>query len=135
MTDISKFFTALSERAYKENDLSDITYAMCEADPVFKQFFLDFFFEDQELKAEDCSITREVAYPDRARPDLVVREKNGGVYFVEVKIWDGNHHFAQYASTLEKIEQVEKTKVCDHFGYIANYEVWGEGGIRKYVMP
>ena len=39
MTVISKFFTALSKRAYKENDLSDVTYAMCEADPVFNPTF------------------------------------------------------------------------------------------------
>lgn len=123
MTDISKFFTALSERAYKENDLSDVTYAMCEADPVFKQFFLDFFFEDQELKAEDCSITREVAYPDGARPDLVVRDKNGQAYFVEVKIWDGSHHFAQYKNTLCGQEKVDDNEVGKHFGYIANYVI------------
>lgn len=123
MTDVSKFFTALSERAYKENDLSDVTYAMCEADPVFKQFFLDFFFRDQELNAEDCTIYREVAYQDGARPDIVIRSKTKGVYFVEVKIGDGNHHFAQYASTLKNLENILQETICDHFGYIANYDV------------
>ena len=44
MTELTKFFTALSERARKENDLSDITYAMCEANLEFQKFFLDFFF-------------------------------------------------------------------------------------------
>ena len=29
MTDLNKFFKALSERAYKENDLSYVTYSMC----------------------------------------------------------------------------------------------------------
>ena len=125
MTDVSKFFTALSERAYKENDLSDVTYAMCEADPVFKQFFLDFFFKDQNLNAKDCTLYREVAYPDGSRPDLVVREKmcdkNARVYFVEVKIWDGSHHFAQYKNTLCNHENIGQ--VGNHFGYIANYAI------------
>ena len=43
MTDLNKFFKALSERAYKENGLSDVTYSMCESNKVFRQFFLDFF--------------------------------------------------------------------------------------------
>ncbi len=123
MTDISKFFTALSERAYKENDLSDVTYAMCEADPEFKQFFLKFFFEDQKLNEKDCTIAREVSYPDGARPDIVVREKNGKVYFVEVKIWDGCHHFAQYKNTLCDQEKVNQNEVGNRFGYIANYAI------------
>lgn len=123
MTEISKFFAALSERAYKENDLSDVTYAMCEADPNFKQFFLDFFFDGQNINAKDCTICREVAYPDGARPDVVVRDKNGQVYFVEVKIWDGSHHFAQYKNTLCDQEKVDQNEVGNHFGYIANYAI------------
>ena len=39
MTDISKFFTALSKRAYKENDLSNVTYDMrYHVDKVYDKY-------------------------------------------------------------------------------------------------
>ena len=41
---LDRFFEALAERLSKENHLSDITYALCQSDKVFLQFFLDFFF-------------------------------------------------------------------------------------------
>lgn len=127
MTDIAKFFEAFSWRAYKENDLSDVTYAMCEADSVFKQFFLNFFFKGQELNAGECTIEREVSYVGySSRPDIVIRDRKKGVYFVEVKIWDGNHHFAQYAEVLQKVENISNEFVKDHFGYITAYSLSAE---------
>lgn len=125
MTDITKFFEALSWRAYKENDLSDVTFAMCEADPLFKQFFLDFFFGDQRLVAGSCTISREVSY-DGSRPDIVIQDVQHGVYFVEVKIWDCNHHFNQYSDTLVKQCGVRKEDAHDHFGYISAYVIQSE---------
>lgn len=121
MTDITKFFEALSWRAYKENDLSDVTFAMCEADPLFKQFFLDFFFGGQGLIAGSCTIAREVSY-DGSRPDIVIQDARRGVYFVEVKIWDCNHHFNQYSDTLVKQCGVQGD-VHNHFGYISAYVI------------
>ena len=69
MTDIEKFFTALSERAHRENDLSDLTYALCEADLVFKQFFLDFFFKKERIDASRAIIEREYS-ETCGRPDF-----------------------------------------------------------------
>lgn len=121
---ISDFFVALSKRAYKENDLSDVTFALCEADAVFKKFFLDFFFGSENLEASEVVLEREVAYPDGSRPDFVIRT-GSKVYFVEVKIWDCNHHFAQYKKTLFDQEKMDVS--C--LGYIANYNV--EGGLSE----
>ena len=123
MTDISKFFTALSERAYKENDLSDVTYAMCKANLAFRQIFLDFFFKDLNLNAKDVAVAREKSYSNTSsRPDFVFQFGNN-VYFVEVKIWDGSHHFAGYKETLLKDEKVPEEKFAEHFGYITNYTI------------
>ena len=131
MTDMKKFFTALSERAYKENDLSDVTYAMCESDISFKQFFLDFFFDKGKLDASSTSIEREHS-TDWGRPDFWIRGKDGTLYIVEVKIWDGSHHFEKYYDILagnnalkdssDKNVCRNNTKIWERLGYIANYD-------------
>ena len=95
MTELTKFFTALSERARKENDLSDITYAMCEANLEFQKFFLDFFFREANLDVKTVKISREHS-TEWGRPDFWIRTADGLLYIVEVKIWDSNHHFEQY---------------------------------------
>ena len=122
MTDLNKFFKALSERAYKENDLSDVTYSMCESNKVFRQFFLDFFFRSFNIDAQAVTITREYA-TEWGRPDFYIRRGNE-LFIVEVKIWDGSHHFEQYKEILD--EQNKKYgKEEDNWkrlGYIANYE-------------
>ena len=89
MTDLTKFFDALSERGRKENDLSDVTYAMCEADLKFRQFFLDFFFREANLDAHSVMIERE--HSDLSgRPDFWITDTDGTIYIVEVKIWNGS---------------------------------------------
>ena len=131
MTDMKKFFTALSERAYKENDLSDVTYAMCESDICFKRFFLNFFFNKDNLDASSTSIEREHS-TDWGRPDFWIRGKDGTLYIVEVKIWDGSHHFEQYYDILAGSNALKdssdknvcrnNTKIWERLGYIANYD-------------
>ncbi len=123
MEGIAKFFEALSERAYKENDLSDITYAMCEADVKFRKFFLDFFFKDAHLDASKVTIEREHCDKD-GRPDFWIKTSEGKPYIVEVKIWDGNHHFDDYFDILKKSASNDATEdeVWRRLGYIANYE-------------
>lgn len=127
MTDVSKFFTALSERAYKENDLSDVTYAMCEADLSFRQFFLDFFFPGR-LNASEVTIQREHS-TDWGRPDFWIRTKDNKLYIVEVKIWDGSHHFEQYFDILKGEKELDNLQdgdmigVWSRLGYIANYKI------------
>lgn len=122
MADITCFFRALSERAYKENDLSDITYAMCEADLKFRQYFLDFFFLDAHLDAKEVTIERE-HYDCQGRPDFwIEKRKDKTPFIVEVKIWDGKHHFEDYFKILSKADNVTaESDAWMRLGYIANY--------------
>ena len=116
---LSAFFSALAERAYKENDLSDVTYALLEANKAFRQFFLDFFFPNEGLVGDQVVIEREHAVGE-GRPDFWIRT-GGKVYLVEVKIWDGGHHFEQYHEILK--EEGAGDKEWARLGYIANYSL------------
>lgn len=53
--ELNSFFQAIAERHQashrKENHLSDMTYALCQYDEAFKQFFLDFFFGNGKINA------------------------------------------------------------------------------------
>ena len=122
MTDISNFFTALSERAYKENDLSDVTYAMCEADKRFKECFLQFFFGENFEVDSVKKFQREHSVDD-SRPDFWIETSNG-LYLVEVKINDGSHHFQKYLSILErKNSNLSREDNKKRLGYIAAYKI------------
>ena len=123
MTDLTKFFTALSERAYKENDLSDVTYAMCEANAEFKQFFLDFFFKEFNLDPSTTTIEREHS-EKFGRPDFWITTSDKGNFIVEVKIWDGNHHFEDYHKILagHPTDAKKEEDAWQRLGYIANYK-------------
>lgn len=113
-----RFIRALSERFSRENDLSDVVYTLCESNPVFRQFFLDFLFKEENLDGGKVLIHREISY-DGSRPDFVIKGQ-GCTYFVEVKIWDATHHFKQYADTLQSHEKAGE-KVG--FAYITNYTI------------
>ena len=117
-TNTIRFFRELASRMYKENDLSDILYALCESSFQFKQFVLDYFFPEEQLNANQASIQREVQYGDGSRPDFVIR-CNEKTYFVEVKIWDRSHHFDQYARTI----QTEGNSAESCLAYITNYTI------------
>lgn len=119
--DLNLFFEALAARAYKENDLSDVTYAMCQSDSVFKKFFLDFFFPNANLSAEDAIFERERS-ANNGRPDFWIRVNNT-TYIVEVKIWDGSHHFDQYNAELQKENNCNEGGAWQYLGYITNYEL------------
>ena len=116
--EFNTFFQALAERLYKENNLSDMTYALCQSDDAFKQFFLDFFFGYNTINVsrEKVEISREVFF-DEGRPDFTIHVGDD-VYLIEVKIWDSNHHFSQYGDILGKCPEC-----VGHLGYIANYEI------------
>ena len=116
---LSAFFSVLAERAYKENDLSDVTYALLEANGAFRQFFLDFFFQHEGLVGEKVVIEREHVLGD-SRPDFWIRSGNE-VYLVEIKIWDGGHHFEQYHDILKK--EGSRDGRWARLGYIANYSL------------
>ena len=117
-TNTIRFFRELASRMYKENDLSDIVYALCESNCQFKQFFLNFFFHDFQLSATEARIQREVQYDDGSRPDFVIRCQNR-TFFVESKIWDRSHHFSQYAKTLSNQEGAAESSLA----YITNYKI------------
>ena len=125
MTNLTDFFSALASRAWKENDLSDVTFAMCEGDSVFRQFFLDFFFPNAKLIGDKVSFAREHA-TENGRPDFWIESEDGRTFIVEVKIWDGNHHFEQYYSDLRNANskgEIEPPNCWAHLGYIANYDL------------
>ena len=90
--ELSNFFSALAERKHNENDLSDITYALCYSDDEFCRFFLHFCF-DEEIKTFD--LTREYQR-DSSRPDFYFHDLENQERIIEVKLYDRNQHFNQY---------------------------------------
>ena len=117
---ISQFFNSLSIKFRKENDLSDITWAMCQACDSFRNAFLCFFFKDFDTSA-DVIIEREKSEDD-CRPDFVI-DCNGETYIIENKIYDTNHHFGQYDKAFNVTPQ--------RIGYIANYPITDKEIVSK----
>ena len=119
---IKKFFECLADYARKENDLSDITVALCRADPTFKKLFVEFFFKDLGFKVDDIKdVRREVPSKDgNSRVDIMI-EIHGEEKpcLIEVKKYDENHHFEQYV----KAYNIPQKRL----GYITNYELKKEG--------
>lgn len=106
-SELSSFFSALTERMGNENDLSDITYVLCQANEDFKNFFVSFCF-DEELKAYD--LEREYSNGN-SRPDFFFIDQNQTERLIEVKIWDRKQHFAQYSKDFPEAK----------YAFIANY--------------
>lgn len=117
MNSIELFFSALSQRMCgKENNLSDITWAMCQASDAFRRAFLLFFFPNLDPNnVED--ISREVT-EGASRVDFYIRCKDETVYLVEVKIWNRNQHFGRY--------EADFNVPSERLGYIVNYELQQE---------
>lgn len=104
------FLENLSYRLCSENDLSDVTWAMCYTSSTFKETFLKFFFPEMQI-SDDIEILREVSKDD-SRPDFIIHNDNV-LYIIENKIGDQNHHFGQYDKSFGVTPE--------RFGYIANY--------------
>lgn len=117
---IGKFFNNISYKFRKENDLSDITWAMCQSCDSFRNAFLRFFFKDFDT-SNDVTIEREKSEDD-SRPDFVIYS-NGNTYIIENKIYDTNHHFGQYDNAFNVEPQ--------RFGYITNYRISDKEIISK----
>lgn len=114
-----KFFELLAGRFRKENDLSDITWAICESCPCFRSIWLRYFFGDAIDINDVESIEREVVdvVDGSSRVDFAVYMKGGKQKFIiENKIYDTNHHFDTY----EKAFQMPSG---EYFGYITNYPI------------
>ena len=122
-TNVEGFFSGLYERMWKENDLSDVTYAMCVGNIEFRQYFLDFFFKEEKLCATEVDISREWCDGEGNRPDFCIRNCDGQYYFVEVKLWDGNLHFDSYTKGLRTLNEQESSDPAKHLAYIAAYDI------------
>ena len=121
-----KFFELLAGRFRKENDLSDITWAICESCPCFRSIWLRYFFGDAIDINDVESIEREVVdvVDGSPRVDFVVYMKGGKQKFIiENKIYDTNHHFGTY-DTAYQIPSGE------FFGYITNYPLKEKGNYQ-----
>lgn len=118
-TNYIDFFRSVSYKFRKENDLSDITWAMCQSCESFRNSFLKFFFPDIQIN-RNISIERERFEKD-SRPDFYI-DNGGELYLIENKIYDTNHHFGQYDLTFNVPPR--------RFGYITNYIIDDEV-IRK----
>lgn len=113
---ISKFFLNMASRLRNENDLSDITWAMCESSKSFNSEFVRFFFDD--IDADNIYLEREKTNDD-CRPDFFF-ECGEKTYLIECKIGDRkNHHFNQYVRRFN----IEPKQL----GYITNYYHIEEG--------
>lgn len=118
---ISSFFSSLSSKMRKENDLSDITWAMCQASSMFMDSFVHFFFPEVDIHSI-IEFVRES--PDEqdggSRVDFLFRVRNDATpYLIEVKINDRNQHFGQY----DKAYNVTPERL----GYITNYPLSEKG--------
>lgn len=108
--ELKTFFTKLADKFRKENDLSDITWALCEAFPDFEKLFLSFFFVEI---TDTAGITLEREYSRGiSRPDFFFKH-NKTEYIIEVKKGDMNDHFEQYKNDFPN----------SRFGWIANYKM------------
>ena len=120
---VSLFFNALADRFHRENHLSDITWAMCEASPAFRRLWIRFFFGDALDPDTVTGIRREVPSDDKgSRVDFLLLVKGGETYLIEVKIGDRNQHFGQYDD--------DYSIPSERLGYITNYPLKDTGDYR-----
>lgn len=109
---IDSFFSNMSIRFYKENDLSDFVWTCCEACEPFKRLFLTFFFENLDFSTK-IEMVREYSKDD-VRPDFVIFTGGQLSHLIEVKILDQNDHFENYISAFPMIGEGNR-------GFIMNY--------------
>ncbi|MCW7512108.1 hypothetical protein [Leptospira levettii] len=107
---LKEFLIHLADRKSKENDISDVLYSVLQMDMDSLRFFVNFFF-GQDCKMPELIYREE--YKDQSRVDLSFKTKSRrNLYIVEVKKWDGNHHF-----------DYNKTFNSEQFGYITDYDL------------
>jgi hypothetical protein len=110
------FFRDLASRLYKENDLSDLTWALGKnCDEFLKSLMVFFGFNfNPGLPTE---IIREDSLGDGSRPDISI-ENGDTVFLIENKIYDRNYHIEQYAK-LNFLREKEIGKL----GLITNHRI------------
>ena len=60
---IKLFLENLSYRMFKENDVSDITWALCNTSPRFRDYFLHYFFPEMQVE-KNVILDREISKDD-----------------------------------------------------------------------
>lgn len=104
------FFDKLSERKWSENDLSDVTLALCKTSKRFQKLFLDYCFNTNTPEME--TFEREIKSHD-SRPDFYGVDREQRKWVIEVKIDDRQElHFEQYRNEFPNAK-------C---AFIANYD-------------
>lgn len=128
MKHIEEFISNLAVRFRNENDLSDITWSMCQSSMLFKKMFLGFFNfkEINNGNVAAIDIQREVSNED-SRPDFVF-EVDGKEYLIENKIWDRDLHYEKYIKTY-KITERGRLKYITAYtiskeDYYADFYTW-----------
>lgn len=117
MNKLAQFIENLAHRFRSENDLSDVTWTMCQTSDRFQCVFLKFFFPWLEEDCGEVYIEREQSNDD-SRPDFVF-EYNEQTYVIENKIGDRKQHFEQY---------IKRFKINpNQLGYITNYPLVKDG--------
>jgi hypothetical protein len=109
----------MAERLNSENDLSDITWALCTSNGAFQKTFLDYCF-DCSIKNDIVSIEREFVEDNNKRPDFKIVDTEENEYLLEVKIKDKNLH--------EEYKKIEVTSRA----IIANYSLPENNKVYHY---
>jgi hypothetical protein len=113
------FFSRLAERLNSENDLSDMTWALCSSNDAFQKTFLEYCF--------DCSIKNDIDYierefvEDKTRPDFLIFDTAKKRYLLEVKKKDKNLH-----------DDYKKIKNITSRAFIANYPLPENNKVYDY---
>jgi hypothetical protein len=107
---MKEFFQQLAIRLYNENNISDITWALCNSNMSFRNIFLDYCF-DSAISQEIDNIEREFSEKS-LRPDFLITDIDAKRYLLEVKKYDRNLH-----------KEYKKLKNIEKLALIANYSV------------
>src|SRR5262245_7796833 len=96
--EVTDFFSRLAERRYRENDLSDVTWALFHEVPRFAAFLADFIGITMP-PGVPVNVEREVGLGADSRVDISCSVASATT-FIEVKIYDRNYHLQQYAGRI-----------------------------------
>lgn len=97
-TEVADFFSRFAERRYRENELSDVTWALCHAVPKFAEVLAQ-FIGIEVSSGTAVKVDREVDLGAGNRIDISCSVDSVTI-FVEVKIYDRNYHLRQYAQRI-----------------------------------
>lgn len=109
---VEHFFSRLAERRYRENDLSDVTWAMCNAMRDFGSALANFADPSIPFGAT-VEVDREVDLGQGCRVDFACRSESGAV-FIEVKIYDQNYHIEPYADQVDRQQGARLVLLTNH---------------------